>query len=302
MFSGFQMATAVQVQSQGCGCKGVRSCALCEMSERVQNLRKEDDKYVDYDVYVYKPDPGVCVRCPALTSTASVEEVRAATFSNSSDDPKEEIISIGGLLLVPDFITDSEEQELMEVIDGVEWVLSQSGRRKQDYGPKVNFKHKKVKTDTFVGMPEYADMLLGKMRDISEEKLGNYIPFEMCNLEYDESRKSAIEMHCDDTWIWGNRLISINLLNGSIMTLANENARQLCYVWMPRGSLLCMSDEARYKWKHAVLAHHIRGRRIALTMREPSLAFQEGGELYEKYGKQLIALSGIRVPLRKCRS
>ncbi|EYC39986.1 hypothetical protein Y032_0634g912 [Ancylostoma ceylanicum] len=55
----------------------------------------------------------------------------------------------------------------------------------------------------------------------------------------------------------------------------------------------------RYEWKHAILAHHIRGRRIALTMREPSLDFQEGGELYEKFGKKLIALSSVRVPLRK---
>ena len=29
----------------------------------------------------------------------------------------------------------------------------------------------------------------------------------MCNLEYEEEKKSAIEMHQDDMWIWGNRLI-----------------------------------------------------------------------------------------------
>ncbi|VDO24569.1 unnamed protein product [Haemonchus placei] len=292
------MATAVQGPSQGCGCKGVRFCALCEMSERVQKLRMEEDKYSDYDVYVFKQESGRCVKCPALTSTASVEDIRAAVCSRNSV-VHEESISIGGLIVVPGFLTSSEEKYLMDMIDAVDWVPSQSGRRKQDFGPKVNFKHKKVKTDTFVGMPEYADMLLEKMRAVSEEKLGSYVPFEMCNLEYDESRKSAIEMHFDDTWIWGNRLISINLLNDSIMTLANEKSRQLCYIWMARGSLICMSDEARYEWKHAVLSHHIRGRRIALTMREPSEAFQEGGELYERYGKHLIELSGIRVPMRK---
>ncbi|VDO19543.1 unnamed protein product [Heligmosomoides polygyrus] len=224
--------------------------------------------------------------------------IPSATSSDSMTASGEHI-SIGGLTFVPDFLTDAEEDDLMEMIDGAEWVLSQSGRRKQDYGPKVNFKHKKVKTDSFVGMPEYADMLLEKMRTISQEKLGNYVPFEMCNLEYDQSKRSTIEMHFDDMWIWGNRLISINLLSGTVMTLANEKTEQLCYVWMPRRCLLCMSDESRYQWKHAVLPHHIRGRRIALTMREPSEAFQEGGELYEKFGKQLIALSNVRVPLRK---
>lgn len=56
-------------------------------------------------------------------------------------------------------------------------------------------------------MPDYADMLLDKMSNYDEKKLAEYIPFEMCNLEYEESRKSAIEMHQDDMWIWGNRLI-----------------------------------------------------------------------------------------------
>ncbi|VDL66595.1 unnamed protein product [Nippostrongylus brasiliensis] len=173
---------------QNCGCKGVRFCALCETSERVKKLRMEENKYADYDIFVYKHGSG----------SASLAD------SSSSTDDK---ITIGGLMVVHDFLSESEEAEIMEMIDGVEWVLSQSGRRKQDYGPKVNFKHKKVKTDSFVGMPEYADMLLEKMRSISPEKLGNYIPFEMCNLEYDESKKSTIEMHYDDTWIWGNRLI-----------------------------------------------------------------------------------------------
>ncbi|EPB72422.1 hypothetical protein ANCCEY_08493 [Ancylostoma ceylanicum] len=348
------MAAAVESPPQSCACKGVRFCALCETSERVQRLRIEEDRcagffeklhlsclyvayflknnrnrvkhyyrYAKYKVFVFDHTTGKAFHCPSLNSTSSIEEIQSATNSCSSSTQNDDVIDINGLMVVHDFLSESEEADIIEMIDGVEWVLSQSGRRKQvsgyscsalfaisvvlpfaciflqDYGPKVNFKHKKVKTDTFVGMPEYADMLLEKMRSVSQEKLGNYVPFEMCNLEYDESKKSAIEMHFDDTWIWGNRLISINLLSGSVMTLANEKTQQLCYAWFPRRSLLCMADDARYEWKHAILAHHIRGRRIALTMREPSLDFQEGGELYEKFGKKLIALSSVRVPLRK---
>lgn len=61
-------------------------------------------------------------------------------------------------------------------------------------------------------MPEYADLLLDKMTKYDERKLGNYQPFEMCNLEYEEVKKSAIEMHQDDMWIWGNRLIRYFLI------------------------------------------------------------------------------------------
>ncbi|CAJ0597673.1 unnamed protein product [Cylicocyclus nassatus] len=293
------MATSIESTQPICGCKGVRFCALCETSERVQKLRLEEDKYANYEIFVFDHITSRGFRSPHLTSTSSVEEIIDATESCSTSSSTKDAINIEGLYVVYDFLSESEEREIMEMIDGVEWMLSQSGRRKQDYGPKVNFKHKKVKTDTFVGMPEYADMLLEKMRNVSEEKLGNYTPFEMCNLEYDETKKSAIEMHHDDMWIWGNRLISINLLSGTVMTLANEERQQLCYAWFPQRSLLCMADDARYEWKHAVLSHHIRGRRIALTMREPSKEFQEGGQLYEKYGKRLIELSNVRVPLRK---
>ncbi|VDM80118.1 unnamed protein product [Strongylus vulgaris] len=74
----------------------------------------------------------------------------ASTLCSSSAQEVESIC-IDGLFVVYDFLTEGEEADIMEMIDGVDWMLSQSGRRKQDYGPKVNFKHKKVKTDTFVG-------------------------------------------------------------------------------------------------------------------------------------------------------
>lgn len=133
------------------------------------------------------------------------------------------------------------------------------------------------------------------MRAVSEEKLGSYQPFELCNLEYSDERLSAIDMHQDDMWIWGNRLIryailppclhyssppfSLNLISGSIMTLKNEEKKALMFVVMPRRSLLCMYNEARYQWKHGIFSWHIHGRRIALTMREPSPLFQVSGIL-----------------------
>ncbi|GMT19281.1 hypothetical protein PFISCL1PPCAC_10578 [Pristionchus fissidentatus] len=277
-----------------CGCKGIRFCASCEHTERVQKLKFDNKEHDGFTCFVWDGKRNVAVATSQLHPDSSIEEIEKASTSLIGD---EECFEIDGLLLIPDFIDEKEEEYLMDRIDRVEWALSQSGRRKQDYGPQVNFKHKKVKTTKFVGMPDYADLLLDKMRNYDEKRLGEYIPFEMCNLEYEESRKSAIEMHQDDMWIWGNRLISINLINGSVMTMSNEKERKLLFVWMPHRSLLCMAECSRYSWKHGVLSHHIKGRRIALTMREAALAFQPGGELYEKYGKNLIDISRIRVPL-----
>jgi len=109
-------------------------------------------------------------------------------------------------------------------------------------------------------------------------------------LEYDPDRRSCIDFHVDDTWIWGERLISINLLAGSIMTLICDQGdeKRLLYVPMARRSLLCMAGPMRYEWKHGVLPEHIPQRRVALTMREPAKVFQPDGELYEKWGRTLI--------------
>lgn len=99
----------------------------------------------------------------------------------------------------------------MTTIDKVDWVLSQSGRRKQvrfllrltviltfffrimvqkliSNSKKSNYKDLKVsyihnlKKTIFQGMPEYADFLLEKMSAASAS-LRDYLPLEMCNLE-----------------------------------------------------------------------------------------------------------------------
>lgn len=59
--------------------------------------------------------------------------------------------------------------------------------------------------DSFVGLPDFTDFLLERMSN--ENTLKNFIPFELCNLEYLEERSAGIEFHMDDSWIWGDRLI-----------------------------------------------------------------------------------------------
>ena len=81
------------------------------------------------------------------------------------------------------------------------------------------------------------------------------------------------------------------------MTYENQEERKLVFLYMDRRSLLSMFDDARYIWRHGIFPHHILGRRIALTMREPATAFKPGGELYEEYGKDLIQRGNIRIKI-----
>lgn len=303
-----------------CGCKGIRFCAACRDSERVRTLKEAPEQQTapleSFRCFLFKE--GACYPAPGLDMYASVEQVCSALETLRPDAESE--FGIDGIDLLPDFLSEAEETDLVQVIDKKEWVLSQSGRRKQvgilfpcfhsqDYGPKVNFKHKKVRAQFYEGLPPYADLILQRLVEKDAEKFGSYQPFELCNLEYEKDRQSGIEMHQDDTWIWGNRLVrwvcrlwptlcSLNLLDGCVMTYSDEERRALVFVWMPRRSLLCFRDESRYVWKHGIFPWHIRRRRIALTMREPAKEFMQGGALYEKFGKELIERGNRRLPLQ----
>ncbi|KAI6177045.1 hypothetical protein M3Y97_00864500 [Aphelenchoides bicaudatus] len=279
--------------SANCGCKGARFCNFCIDSERVKSLRIQpgSEDFSQYKCYVFSN--GSAYYCPQLNAQSSVDEI--ANASRQSFDQSDDNFALSGISLIEEFLSEQEEMDIVCRIDNVEWLLSQSGRRKQDYGPKVNFKHKKVKCERYEGVPDYADVVLKRLESFGVEQFGNYQPFELCNLEYDAQRQSQIEFHQDDTWIWGERLISLNLLESSVMTFENLSQNALVFVYMPRRSILCFCDEARYKWRHGIFSWHVQHRRIALTMREPGQDFKEGGDLYEKYGKDLIERGNRRL-------
>ena len=91
----------------------------------------------------------------------------------------------------------------------------------QDYGPKVNFKRQKVKLGSFNGLPPFSERVVKRMQSELEE-LRDFTPVELCNLDYSPERGSAIDPHMDDSWIWGERLVTINLLSPTYLTFSNS--------------------------------------------------------------------------------
>ncbi|XP_069767018.1 alpha-ketoglutarate-dependent dioxygenase alkB homolog 4 isoform X1 [Narcine bancroftii] len=234
-----------------------------------------------------------------------------------------------GVFLAEDFVDVEEETELVTMMDNNEWKSSQSGRRKQDYGPKVNFKKHKLKVGCFSGLPYFSFVLVRRMTQYSV--LEDFLPVEQCNLDYRPEEGSAIDPHFDDWWLWGKRLVSINLLSETIlsMTCDSEDFLQLhltegqsgqhsdsingpshcksqmsvpyndveVAIHVPRRSLIVLYGNARYKWKHGIYRHDIKSRRICSTFRELSEEFGKGGK-QEALGKELLdmALSFKGVP------
>uniref|UniRef100_A0A8C6S6Q8 AlkB homolog 4, lysine demthylase n=1 Tax=Neogobius melanostomus TaxID=47308 RepID=A0A8C6S6Q8_9GOBI len=204
--------------------------------------------------------------------------------------------ALPGVFLQRDFISEQEELELVELMDRDVWTPSQSGRRKQDFGPKVNFKKRRVRVGGFSGLPAASRRLVERMH--RELGLKDFQPVEQCNLDYSPDRGAHIDPHLDDSWLWGERLVTVNLLSDTTLTLTLLGQGLQVAVPLPRRSLLVLSGPARHTWKHGIQRAHIGQRRVCSTFRELSAQFLPGGES-EEQGAELLrtALTFTGAPL-----
>lgn len=166
----------------------------------------------------------------------------------------------------------------------------------QDYGPKVNFKRRKVKLGHFSGLPSFSGLLVERVR-AEVECMGDFTPVELCNLDYLPERGAAIDPHMDDSWIWGERLVTLNLLSHSILTFTRNDgpthSLQQVEVHMPRRSLVVVSGTARFQWQHGIQRSHVTSRRVAITLRELSAEFSPGGANYRPLGQSLLETASL---------
>lgn len=318
-----------------CSCKGVRTCLACEQV-------KEPSKHAISKRKVRHPFT-FCTDCrlcwPGWIDNSSGNESTEST----RDMPP---LKVPGIEVYEDFLTREEESDLVDGIDSREWVGSQSGRLKQDFGPRVNFKKKRVRAGEFAGLPSYFTSVERKMNRCAV--VSDFEAVELCNLDYSPKRGSCIDPHYDDWWLWGHRLVTFNLLSDTVLTLSRPEQhwmltdedlidepsppaaadycpqrstavvhdRSVCKTWsvdfkdsvstrtpprlcvvqvaLPRRSMLVLYGDARYKWHHSILREDVSGRRVAMTVRELSDEFLEGGASSD-FGTQLLDIAKLRV-------
>jgi len=165
----------------------------------------------------------------------------------------------------------------------------------------VNFKRQKVQLGSFNGLPSYIEPLLARI-NATVPSLTEFVPVELCCLDYRPERGAAIDPHTDDSWVWGERLVTINLLSSTVLTFSNYhgNVSQGCSnspaplessatveVLLPRWSLVIVKGQARHKWQHSIRREHISSRRIAITLRELAGEFLPKGRC-ESMGRTIL--------------
>jgi len=273
---------------KACACKGIRVCAVCvpslindanECNEPIYNKSSK--------CFVYCTACDVCVRFNESNSNF-FHNFLSNSIQNLDDNDghhlhdchetknDHDFFRINGIFVRNEFVDSDEEKKLIESINLTEWKESQSGRFKQDYGPKVNFKKKKLKINEFKGLPFYSKFVIDRFKPLPQ--LDQFIPVELCNLKYESERAACIEPHIDDTWLWGDRLVTLNLMSNTFLTLtSNSSSLKNTFVLIPlkQRSLLVLNDEARYEWFHEIKKTHIKSTRLAINIRELSLEFMD---------------------------
>jgi hypothetical protein len=278
--------------NRSCGCKGIRTCLTCEKENPcINKLNINSGRSVFY----------FCKQCDNKSWSRDLCNHQHHCHQSESQFDNtnlNQFVIINGVSLFHDVITSAQETEIVKQIDSSIWNFSQSGRRKQDFGPKVNFKKQKVKVGDFKGLPGYAISLFDQLKS-KYSILKDFLPVELCNLDYDPKRGSSIVPHLDDDWIWGERLVTLNLLSPTkvilspIVSLQDQSPN--CEIWieLPARSLIVLTNEARYNWYHEIRREHIKSRRIAMTFREFTQPFLPQGQFYESIGKNILTIAKI---------
>lgn len=75
----------------------------------------------------------------------------------------------------------------------------------------------KLAHGSFKGFPEYSSFVQDHFKNVP--LLDDFRTIEQCSLEYDPEKGASIDPHIDDCWIWGERVVTVNCLSDTVLTL-----------------------------------------------------------------------------------
>ncbi len=179
-------------------------------------------------------------------------------------------LDVPGLTYVSEFLSHSEERELIRTIDRCEWKSETIKRRVQHYGWRYNYRSRKIDTSMRLGsLPDWASRIA---RRLVSTKLLSDLPDQVIVNEYIENQ--GINAHIDRVPSFADGIVMISLLESWEMVFRNPKDKRKINKILERGSAAIMKNEARYQWTHEIPRRLCepgkveRKRRISLTFRK----------------------------------
>lgn len=178
---------------------------------------------------------------------------------------------IPGLVYISDFLTETQEAELVAVIDKGEWsrVLK---RRVQHYGWRYDYKSRGIDAAMRLGpLPEWAMELAKRLK---AEGLLPHLADQVIVNEYIGSQ--GIGKHIDCVPCFDDGVAMISLLESweMIFREARKDRRARVPKLLERRSVAIMTGDVRYHWSHEIPARSTepgglqRHRRVSVTFRK----------------------------------
>lgn len=182
-----------------------------------------------------------------------------------------DVSAIPGLLYQTAFIERAGEEGLIRQIDAQPWITDLR-RRVQHYGYRYDYKARAVRGADYLGaLPDWG-------RDIAARLVRagyfEHVPDQMIVNEYQPGQ--GIAPHVDCVPCFGDVIASLTLGAGAVMALSDPHTGRKEDVYLEERSLIVLSGEARYQWRHGIPARLSdtvnsikipRGRRLSLTFR-----------------------------------
>ena len=178
---------------------------------------------------------------------------------------------IPGLTYIPNFITPAEETALLHTIDQQPW-LTDLKRRVQHYGWKYDYTARRV--DASMRLGPLPDWLMDYCQRLSDGGHFPKIPDQVIINEYQPGQ--GIASHVDCVPCFEETIASLSIGSFCVMEFTHSATGEKIGQLLEPRSLIILSGDARYQWKHAIpvrktdkYAHQTihRGRRVSLTFR-----------------------------------
>lgn len=166
-------------------------------------------------------------------------------------------LNIIGLKLIENFITESEESELIKNINNHTW-LNDLTRRVQHYGYRYDYKCRKV--TNLGGKNNFPNWLSDLNNKVYKELSFDY---NSCIINEYKSNQ-GITKHIDAS-CFADNILTLSLNENDEIEFQKNNTKET--IFLKRRTCLILSDEARYKWTHCIKNRIRINPRISITFR-----------------------------------
>lgn len=180
--------------------------------------------------------------------------------------------AIAGLSYIPNYIDESTEAALLEIINSQPW-MHDLKRRVQHYGWRYDYKARNVTIDLRIGaLPDWLQTYALRLQ---HGGLFTEIPDQVIINEYQPGQ--GISAHIDCVPCFADTIVSLSLGSPCVMDFTHSKTGDKSSLLLEPRSLLVLTGDARYVWQHSIAQRKTdrynsqiipRARRVSLTFRK----------------------------------